>query len=239
MPYETLPSMFAMRSAELSDSAALLVKSGDAFRPILWKELRSRVYAIAAALLKSGIQKGDRIGILSENRREWIEADFGILCAGGITVALHAPLTAAQVRQQFQDCKPAAIFVSTATQQEKLAEALTGLRISPVIYTLEPSNHFPAAILYDALVRQGEELISESPFSVPDEAIVRDDPCAILYTSGTTGESRGVVLTHRNFLSNIESMQLHEPPKPAREPVTLGFLPLSHVYARTCDLYYS
>src|SRR5438093_1097492 len=117
MDYETLVSIFWSQAEALNDSTALQIKREGVYRDVPWSELAEAVREIGAGLLACGVEGGDRIGLLSENRREWIEADFAIMSAGGITVALYAPLTAAQVKEQFADCAPTVVFVSTEEQR--------------------------------------------------------------------------------------------------------------------------
>src|SRR5258706_12510699 len=119
MDYDTLVSIFWSQAETLKDAAALQIKSDGAYRDVPWSELAESVRQIGAGLIACGMEGGDRVGLLSENRREWIEADFGIMSAGGITVALYAPLTAAQVKEQFADCAPTRGFVSTPVQRDK------------------------------------------------------------------------------------------------------------------------
>src|SRR5438270_12378321 len=120
MDYETLVSIFWTQSDRLADKPALRVKEAGSYGDISWGQLSNSVLNAGAGLLASGMEAGDRVGILSENRLEWIEADFAMMSAGGITVALYAPLTAAQIREQFVDCSPTVVFVSTSEQRDKL-----------------------------------------------------------------------------------------------------------------------
>src|SRR2546423_9542602 len=118
MNTETLTSLFAVKAAERPDDPALRVKRSGVYTDVTWRDLAARVRALALGLIGLGVQPGDRVGILSENRQEWIEADFAVLSVGAITVGLHAPLTAVQVQEQFADSAPVAVFISTAEQRD-------------------------------------------------------------------------------------------------------------------------
>src|SRR5437870_2724045 len=122
MSTETLVSRFYAEAARIPDAPALMVKREGTYRAVSWRELAQRVRSLAAALIMLGVRPGDRVGILSENRQEWIEADFAILSVGAITVALHAALTARQIRDQFLDAQPVVIFTSSPEQLDKLLE---------------------------------------------------------------------------------------------------------------------
>src|SRR5437868_14339406 len=100
MDYETLVSIFWTQSERLADKPALRVKQAGSYGDISWPQLSNSVLNAGAGLLAAGMEGGDRVGILSENRLECIEADFAILPAGGDTDARFAPLTGAEVREQ-------------------------------------------------------------------------------------------------------------------------------------------
>ena len=238
MDAETLVSIFYTQAERHADEAALQVKRDGVYRDIPWKELAGRVRALAAGLIALGVQPGDRVGILSENRQEWIETDFAILSAGAITVALHAPLTATQVREQFRDSAPVVVFVSTADQRDKLLCLRADLPSVRQIFVFEENAAQGEVKPLSELEKAGRALPASTPDLLPARiaAIEPDDVAAIIYTSGTTGESKGAMLTHRNFVSNIRAIEKHFPLN--GDMITLVYLPLSHVYARTCDLYF-
>jgi long-chain acyl-CoA synthetase len=235
---ETLVSNFFDQAERLSGRAVLKVKRAGAYGDVLWGELSERVTNAAAGLLALGVEANDRVGILSENRQEWIEADFACMSVGGITVALHAPLTAAQVREQLADAGPAVVFVSTVEQRDKLQSVLPDLPSVRQVITFEEAAAASGVISHDALLKMGRARLDADPGCVERRsfAVTPPDLAAICYTSGTTGESKGVMLTHHNLTTNIRAIEDYFPL--AEEATTLLYLPLSHIYARTCDLYY-
>lgn len=239
MSSKTLVSRFYAEAARIPDAPALLVKRDGKYRPVSWRELEMRVRSLATALIGLGVQPGDRVGILSENRQEWIEADFAIMSVGAITVALHATLTSHQVRDQFKDAGPVLVFASNPQQLEKLDEVwgkLSSIKSIVAFESLSPAQ--PRVTTYAELLEAANSEHDDDELDRRIRAGKPEDVAAIIYTSGTTGESKGTMLTHSNFVSNVEAMIDRQPPEDVGEQaVTLIYLPLSHVYARTCDLY--
>ncbi|MDE2207450.1 MAG: long-chain fatty acid--CoA ligase [Armatimonadetes bacterium] len=208
----------------------------DAIRDITGSEFLARAESLACGMLAAGVSAGDRVGIVSENRLEWIETDCAIQCAGAITVALHAPLSAPQVREQFLDSDPALIFVSSATQRDKVLQFHKECSALRGVYTFDHDAATLATPYLDEIAIQPRaellaQLATRARFSYPD------DTAAIIYTSGTTGASRGASLTNRNLISNVASTARMIPPEETPDPVLLNWLPLSHIFARSADLY--
>ena len=237
MDSETLVSLFYGQVETQAESPMLLVKHEGTYREVSWRVVAERVREIASGLLSLGVQKGDRIGVLSENRQEWIETDLAILSVGAITVALHAPLTAKQVQEQFQNSQPVVVFLSNREQAEKLQsihKSLSGLK---AVIAFEEAACGERITSLEAFCQAGRSTLSQNQATLTAriQNISPKDVAAIIYTSGTTGESKGAMLIHRNFVSNVQAMancwNLPE------DKVLLCYLPLTHVYARTCDLY--
>ena len=135
----------------------LMVKRNGAFRAVSWREMEQRARSLATALIGMGVRPGDRIGILSENRREWIEADFAIMSIGAITVALHAALTSHQVRDQFKDAEPVVVFASHPEQLDKLVEVRGDLPCVTTIVAFDPSASAHSSVMpYAELLKSGK-----------------------------------------------------------------------------------
>jgi len=237
--YETtLVQLFFDRVQSSGERPAIRVKRGGQFQPVTWNELAQDVRRFAAALCSAGVRPGDRVAQLSENRYEWIVADMAIVLAGGIHVPIHAPHTGPQAAYQITHSDAKIALVSNQEQADKLARA---------------EEHLPAGVqffAYDACeARIHGNCVptwSEQVAAVRDDEIARVDQGAsdsltpdslatILYTSGTTGEPKGVCLTHRNLVSNaLATLEMFDQQE---GDLRLCFLPLSHIFARTCDLY--
>lgn len=202
---------------------------------ITWDELEEQVHAVAGYLFKNGIRKGDRVATLTENRPEWTIIDLATQILGGVNVSLYAGLPASQVEHIAKDSGSTILFVSTSVQLRKAEacfEACTELK--EVVTMSEMRTE------HGGYVRQWEDILqdgaaywqeNEEKLSTLAEDVGEDDLCSLIYTSGTTGEPKGVMLTHRNFVSNVQSALNLVPFGP--EDHHLSFLPLCHSFERT------
>jgi long-chain acyl-CoA synthetase len=241
MTFRNLTELQRRQASVLGPRTALRYKRAGLFRDLSWDEYRNRTLMCAAALVEAGIKPGDRVGLLAENRLEWLVADMGILTAGAVTVSPHAPLTAMQVHFQLADAGVRWLFVSTRDQLDKIRQirsqlpSLAGIVVFDRDALLDGEDNvwWQAFLLkgWAALPCRGDGLRRR------EQACGKDDLAGILYTSGTTGNPKGVMLTHGNLLSNACAMEAAMPREP--DAVVLGWLPLSHIYARTVDHYLS
>jgi long-chain acyl-CoA synthetase len=241
MTYRNLAELHRRQAEALGPRIALRYKRDGLYRDLSWEEYRSRSLACAAALLESGIRPGDRVGLLAENRLEWLLADMGILAAGAVTVSPHAPLTAAQVQFQLHDAGVRWLFVSTREQLAKIQQirSLLPELVGVVVFDREALVAGGECIWWQRFLLSGRSAL---PFRADElrrseQALGQDDLAGILYTSGTTGNPKGVMLTHGNLLTNACATEAASPRPP--DAVMLGWLPLSHIYARTVDHYLS
>lgn len=239
MSYANLASMHRGVAQSLGPRTAIRYKQHGRYRDVTWRDLRRRADRAACGFIALGVQPGDRVAILSENRFEWVLCDLALLSAGCTTVPLHAPLTAAQVEYQLQHGQVRGVVVSNRCQAEKVQQVLGSLSLLEFIVSFDPTDIEFAIrqLLWDGLehfgVDDSERLLSE--LRRREAAITRDDLATILYTSGTTGPPKGVMLSHGNLLSNVEGLFLCGDAH--REDILLSWLPYSHIYARTVDLY--
>jgi long-chain acyl-CoA synthetase len=204
-------------------------------------EYRAEALACAAALVDVGIQPGDRVGLLAENRREWLLADMGILTAGAVNVPPHAPLSARQMLFQLSDAGVRWLFVSSRGQLEKVQQVRGQLPLLQGIVVFDewndPSNSAGGIIAWAGFLQRGRRKLPESAPELErrEAALGPDDLATIIYTSGTTGNPKGVMLTHGNLVSNVAATLEAQPRRPT--DVVLSWLPFSHIYARTVDHY--
>ena len=197
---------------------------GGTYQDISYAEFGESVDAFSKGLNALGVQKDDRIAILSENRPEWAITDFGTLKAGAVTVPMFSTLTAAQVGYILKDSGSKIICVSTDKQLEKVVS------LQDEVPTLEQ------VIVFDPIEGETPEGVSqfqavcELEGEAADAAPKEDDIATIIYTSGTTGDPKGVMLTHANFISNLHACKSLI--DVSDTDVLLSFLPLSHVFER-------
>ena len=238
MEIRNLPQLHRRQAEALGRRVALRYKQLGCYRDVTWLDYREQVESCAAALIDAGIQPGERVGLLAENRVEWLIADLAILAVGAVTVPLHAPLTAPQAQFQLADAGTAWLFVSMAAQLDKVREIRADLPLLRGVIIFDPVE-CNDALTWRAFLQRGRNLRSQAASEVcaREQRLQRDDLATIIYTSGTTGNPKGVMLTHGNLLSNVEGF--HEGSRCGLHSIFLCWLPLSHVYARTVDHYYS
>src|SRR5262249_16162865 len=202
-----------------------------------WEQYRVDALACAAGLVAAGVRPGDRVGLLAENRVEWLIADLGILTAAAVNVPPHAPLTARQVQFQLARAEVCWLFVSTREQLDKIREIRRELPHLRGIVVFNSAAAGGDAVSWAGFLQRGRQALPrvQGELDRREVALGTDDLATIMYTSGTTGNPKGVMLTHGNLLSNA-SAALAVAPWTA-EDVALTWLPLSHIYARTVDHY--
>ncbi len=217
---------------------ALLVKRNGQYVRLTWNEFADDALRAAAALVALGVKHGDRVVQLSENRYEWIVMDLAIQLAQGVHVPVHAPLAGPQVVVQVVNSGARVVIVSGDEQSQKLAlladclpQGVHYISFDRCATAIGQTPIRTLAELVVGVAKQGHgDMVQRAVSSIGPESLA-----TILYTSGTTGEPKGVMLNHRNLVSNalgtIDAFGM------SADDLKLSFLPLSHIYARTCDLY--
>jgi long-chain acyl-CoA synthetase len=231
----TLIGIFLDTVTRHARSDLFLRKHEGRWEPISAERAREDVEALGTALMALGVGRGDRVGLLSENRYEWAVADLAILGIGAVTVPIYPTSTAAQIRFVLENSGARAVIVSTPAQLDKVREggAPGGLAIA----LMDASASLAGAEPLAALLERGRERQRRDAegFRRAAAAVQPGDLATIIYTSGTTGDPKGAMLSHGNIASNVEaSLQvIHLGP----EDRCLSFLPLSHIFERMAGLY--
>ena len=221
------------RAVDDASRLALLLPGSTGFEGRRWGELADDVWKYAGWLARCGVRCGDRVAQVSENRYEWLLSDLAILALGAVHVPLHTSLSTAQLVDQLAHSQPRLVLASPATQPLVTAALQQRAR---------PDGSSPAIELQiNTAARQAGEAAAELRQQGRDlaaQTIARDDHptlATILYTSGALGEPRGVMLSHGNLIADTVGILQAFGENPCER--RLCFLPLSHIYARTCDLY--
>ncbi len=229
------------QARDLGPRPALRQRRHGLFSDLTWEEYDAHSRAGAAALVEAGIAPGDRVGLLAENSIDWLVADMAILAAAAVNVPPHAPLTARQVHFQLADAGVSWLFVSNREQLAKarqIRKDLPALRGIVVFDDVGQAESLPHEVLsWRGFLQRGRLALPrlEAELEKRRAALGLDDLATIMYTSGTTGNPKGVMLTHGNLLSNAVASLANAPHRPG--DVVLNWLPFSHIYARTVDHY--
>lgn len=236
--FDTVPQLFQRLCNRYHGRERTVLRHkvrGEGWQDITWDGLQDRVHALAGYLHRHGVRKDDRVALLSENRPEWAVSDLAAQLLGAANVSIYTSLPPSKVGYILRDSGAKVCVVSVPVQRKKVQEIAADCpALEEVIVLSEvpeappvPMTHWDDALGAgrDYWAAHAEELVEGA------EAITPDDMSALIYTSGTTGEPKGVVLTHRNFCSNV---------KAALQRVSFGeddhhlsFLPLSHAFERT------
>ncbi len=237
-PYLTWPSLPAMAFERLADHASkpfVWAKRNGAYQSVSFGETADAIANLAHSLAGLGIQPGDRVGLIAENRPEWLMADFGIMSIGGVSVPGYITNTVADNVHIFHDSGLRWVIVSTpdllaralpAAEQVGSVEGLILMDGEP------PADPAKPVLRWADLLRQGEESRGDQPAEPLHEA-KRGDLACLIYTSGTGGAPKGVMLSHGAILCNcmgaMDLLYELDDRVPDGE-VFLSFLPLSHAY---------
>ena len=237
MSIATLNDIF-FAAVERNLDQLMLYRDEGKWLPISSREFGRSTARTALALHSLGIRKGDRVSILSENRPEWPIADCASLLLGAVTVPLYTTLTADQLAFLLADSGCRVIFVSSDQHLRKVLSILPRTSIEKIVImdqvelTGELEQHAGRCVRMSDITLQGPEALT-SELESHAHAIEPDDLATIVYTSGTTGTSKGAMLTHGNIASNISCSLAGFSMEPGL--VSISFLPLCHITARHVD----
>lgn len=244
--FETLTELYLnlTKKYENSEKTAFAYKPAPEsnYKTIPWDVVKDDVTALASYLLDAGIEKDDRIAILSENRYEWAVVDLAIQMVGGINVSLYTTLPPSQCEYILKDSEAKLFFVSTGIQLKKAIEIFDNCPdIKKVIAFDEPRVkeyiEKEYVLLFDTVCTAGSkaETMQGKLLKKRSKSVKPEDISTLIYTSGTTGNPKGAMLTHRNIVSNVKSA--HEAIDISDQDRCLSFLPLCHSFERTGGYY--
>jgi len=237
MSIATLNDIF-FATVERSLDRMQLYREAGKWQPISSRQFGQNVAQVARALHSWGIRRGDRIAILSENRPEWSTVDMASLLLGSVTVPLYTTLTEEQTAFVLSDSGCRMIFVSSDQQLHKVLAVLNQTRLEKVVVmdSIEFSGDLAPfkgkCVTMRQITMQGADDLGPE-LEAGARSIAADDLATIVYTSGTTGTSKGAMLTHGNIVSNIQCSLLGFDMRPGMTSVS--FLPLCHITARHVD----
>ena len=200
---------------------------------VTFDQVYELVRAASAGLRELGVTSGDRVAILSENRLEWVIADHACMCTGIFDVPIYSTLTVLQVAHILENAQARLAFVSDAAQAEKALEAARLIASDLRVVMFDPADPPNEGVLvWRDFMEHGRNAAADGDQRFRATALEAgpEDIATILYTSGTTGDPKGVMLTHDNLSSNVRAVQQILPR--VADDTSLVFLPLSHVLQR-------
>ena len=237
VPESTLVELFLEGVDRFRDGPAFQrMESVDRASDISYADTFRTVRRVSAALSVHGLKRGDRVAILSENRPEWAFSDYGCLCAGVISVPIYPSLTAPQIVHILKDSGAQVVFASTAEQADKVGTAAADCPQDVLVVGYDTGPAGSGVVGWDDFLATGDAVLqSVSDDDYRTEALLArpHDVATVLYTSGTTGQPKGVMLTHNNVASDVRAVCMVLPI--SHRDNTVSFLPLSHILQRMVD----
>ncbi|MGI8311180.1 AMP-dependent synthetase/ligase [Saccharopolyspora hattusasensis] len=198
-------------------------------------DFAAQVLAVAKGLVATGLQAGDRVGLMSRTRYEWSLLDFAIWTAGCVTVPIYETSSADQVEWMLNDSGAKAVIVETAAHRAEVDKVIDRLSEVSHVWQIEGPTSGGAAGVVDELTALGAE-VEDRDLHLRRRAVRAEDLATLIYTSGTTGRPKGCVLTHRNMLAEVRADIEAFPQLTRPGNSMLMFLPMAHVLARAISV---
>ena len=236
--FDTIPQMFRRLCDRYRGRERPVLRHkvrGEGWHDITWEDLEDRVQGLAGYLHRQGIRKGDRVALFSENRPEWAISDLGTQLIGAANVSIYTSLPSSKAAYILRDAGAKVCIVSVPVQRKKIEEIADECpKLEEVIVMSETADDPPVHMTHwDDALSAGRDYWAEHEERLNGiaEDMTPEDTSALIYTSGTTGQPKGVVLTNRNFCSNVKGALQRVPF--GEDDHHLSFLPLSHAFERT------
>ncbi len=234
------PDLFFTQVKRLGDKVALRHKDFGIWNRISWKEYGQNVRLAAAGYLALGLEPGQRISILGDNRPEWLECHLGSMTAACVTCGIYPTSSPEEIEYIVEHSESKVLFVENEEQIEKVLQIIDRLNIKKVVIWDEQGlwgfNH-PRVIFYKDFIKKGASFLESNPNALDDRmaAIQRDDIAMMIYTSGTTGRPKGAMISHENILALTGSLVQVLGERDDDE--LLSYLPLAHIYENLISVF--
>lgn len=239
---QTIPGICFDQAAHLGDRVALRRKELGIWRRITWADYARTVRWVGHALMDLGVQPGERVGVLGENRPEWLYADLGIQAIGAVTVGIYPTSSPEQVHYVLEHSEARLVVVEGEEQLDKILEVRARLPQMRRIVVMDPKGlrgfDDPMVVVFGEFLMQGRRHEDAFPHDVEERlaAVRPDDVALLLYTSGTTGPPKGAMLTHANLVRAQEANLRYVFPG-GHEDEVLSYLPLAHIAERSLSVF--
>ena len=239
---DTVPKIFWNAVNTRKNKTAMREKDLGIWQSISWKEYGEKAKYIGLALNSLGLDKGDVVSIASEGIPEWLFTDLGVICVGGISSGVYTTDSSSQVEYLVNDSKTSFYFAENEEQLDKILEVRENCPSLKkiIIYDLEGLHDFsdPQVISFSELIKLGESIDKNNPdlFESLMAKVSPEDIAILVYTSGTTGPSKGAMISNKNIVYQINTgINIF---KPQENDEQLSFLPLCHILERTVSVMY-
>ena len=241
--FYTIPELYKYLTEDFGPKKgghAIQHKVDKVYKGITYQQLKEETDLFAFGLTTLGLKKNDCVALISENRPEWVYADFAMQMLGIINVPLYPSLTSDSIEYILNDSESKGIVVSTGFQLNKVQKVMKNCKHLKYIIILNDHDDVSVTdnlFTFAQIQEKGKSIQHSNPDLLKKSAteIKEDDICTIIYTSGTTGEPKGVILTHENIISNVNAVLDVYPI--TKEDIFLSFLPLCHIFERMAGYY--
>jgi len=234
------PTLFFRQVEAQKNRVGLRKKEYGIWNRISWQEYGDQVRVVAAGLISLGLERGDRVAILGDNRPEWLICHLAAMTAGFVTCGIYSTSAPEEVAYVVGHSESRVLFVENEEQVDKALQIISELDLTKIV-VWDPKGLWgfshPSMMFFDEFCEKGKAFLQEHPACVSERmaAIDPEDTAMMIYTSGTTGRPKGAMLTHRNIISISESFMEASPMYETDE--MLSYLPLAHIYENLISLF--
>lgn len=238
---DTVPGLFFAQAERRATHVALRRKRYGIWHRITWTEYAAQVRAVANALLALGVERGERVGLIGENRPEWAYADLGIQAAGAATTGIYTTCSPEQIQYVLDHAQCRVFILEGEEQLDKILTIRSQLPHLQHIVVIDPEGlrtfQDPMVLMWDQFLTLGQEHARRHPDALADRlaAIDPDQMAVLIYTSGTTGPPKGAMLSHANIIAATGALADGLDLLPDDE--VLSYLPLSHIAERQFSVF--
>ena len=230
-----LKDMINTSAALYADRNAFLVKNapGGTYMPIKFSQLKTDVDEMGTAMMDLGLT-GKKVAVIGENRYEWVVTYLAVVNGVGVVVPLDRELPAQEVHNLLERAQVSAIIYSSKVGTV-VEEAIRGIGSIEFVISMDALDHTDNRLSLKRLQRTGKRLLLEEKRYFVDAEIDREAMCSLLFTSGTTGLAKGVMLSHKNITANVYNMSKYV--DVSDNQTGLSILPMHHTYELTCHVF--
>lgn len=234
------PELFFQQVKLKKDGIALRHKEYGVWKRVSWREYGERVEEVAAGLIALGVEPGDRIAILGDNRPEWLICHLAAMSAGGVTTGIYPTSAPDQIAYVVGHSESKVLFVENEEQVDKILQILDQLSVARVI-VWDPKGLWgfshPRIVFFDDFLERSREKLRREPDCVKEriKALKADDMAMIIYTSGTTGRPKGAMISHSNIINITRSFMAASQGDEKDEMIS--YLPLAHIYENLISVF--